>query len=137
MTNPNRTPPTVSPETRPFWEGCKGHQLLVQRCSSCDSYQFYPRGVCSSCMSGDLEWIKASGKGKVFSYSVVHVNRTPQWAEQVPYVVAYVELDEGVRMFSNIVGCDPQEVRIGMPVEVTFDDLNDEVAVPLFRPAEA
>ena len=67
----------------------------------------------------------------MYTYSVVHVNRSPEWAEKVPYV----ELDEGVRMFSNVVGCDPADVLIGMPVEVTFDDLNDEVVVPLLRPA--
>lgn len=71
----------------------------------------------------------------MYTYSVVHVNRTPEWADKVPYVVAYVELEEGVRMFSNIVGCDSQDVRIGMPVEVTFEDLSEETSVPLFRPA--
>ncbi len=73
--------------------------------------------------------------GTVYTYSIVHVNRTPEWADKVLYVVAYVELEEGVRMFSNILGCDSQDVRIDMPVEVTFEDLSEETSVPLFRPA--
>jgi uncharacterized OB-fold protein len=129
--------PTVSGETRPFWEACLRGDLLIQRCNSCGEYQWYPRGICANCWTTDIAWLKASGKGTVWTFTVTYQNRTAGFAEDVPYVLALVELDEGVRMFTNVIQCDPRDVKIGMPVEVTFVQATDRISVPFFKPVEA
>ena len=131
----NKPLPTIVGETRPYWEACRRGQLVIQRCAVCGEYQFYPRGICAHCWSTEVEWVEVSGRGTVWTYTVTYQNRTPGFAEEVPYVLALVELAEGVKLFTNIVECRPQEVRIGMPVEVTFVRANDRVTVPYFKPA--
>ena len=126
--------PTVSGETRPFWEGCRRGDLLIQRCDRCGEYQHYPRGICASCWTSDISWVRASGKGTVWTFTVTYQNRTAGFADEVPYVLALVELEEGVRMFTNLVQCSPGDVKIGMPVEVTFVRANDRISIPYFRP---
>ena len=100
-------------ETKPYWDSCRRGELLIQKCDSCDEYQFYPRGICANCWSEGIRWVQASGRGTVWTYTVTYQNRTPGFAEDVPYVLAVVELDEGVKMFTNIVDCNPREVTIG------------------------
>ena len=129
--------PSITGETRRFWEACNKGELLIQRCNHCEEYQHYPRGICSNCWTQDIEWVKSSGKGTVWSYTITYQNRTPGFAEEVPYVLALVELEEGVKMFTNIHDCDPRDVTIGMPVEVVFDRATDRISVPFFRPAGA
>ena len=131
----NKPLPTVSGETKPFWDACRRGQLLIQKCDRCDEYQFYPRGICANCWSEDIKWVTASGKGTVWTYTVTYQNRTPGFAEDVPYVLALVELEEGVKMFTNIIECAPSDVSIGMPVEVTFRQANNQISVPYFKPA--
>lgn len=131
----NKPLPTIVGETRPYWESCRRGQLVIQRCAACGEYQFYPRGICAHCWSTEVQWVEVSGRGTVWTYTVTYQNRTPGFAEEVPYVLALVELAEGVKLFTNIVECRPQEVRIGMPVEVTFVRANDRVTVPYFKPA--
>ena len=128
--------PTISGETRRFWEGCRRGELLIQKCNSCGEYQFYPRGICAKCWTSEIAWVKASGKGTVWAFTVTYQNRTPGFAEDVPYVLALVELEEGVRMFTNIVECEPKDVTIDMPVEATFVQATDQVTVPYFKPAQ-
>ena len=132
----NKPLPTISGETKPFWDSCRLGNLVIQRCEQCSQYQFYPRGICAHCWSNNIKWIKSSGKGTVWTYTITHQNRPPGFAEDVPYVLALVELEEGVRMFTNIVGCNPRDVTIGMPVEVTFVRANDQISIPYFRPAQ-
>ncbi|MCZ6867369.1 MAG: Zn-ribbon domain-containing OB-fold protein [Dehalococcoidia bacterium] len=127
--------PTITGETMPYWEACRRGELLIQRCQDCNQYQFYPRGICANCFTGKVRWVKASGKGTVWTFTVTRQNRTPGFDEG-PYVLALVELEEGVKMFSNIVDCDPFQVKIGMPVEVTFVKATNQVSVPFFKPAE-
>lgn len=131
----NKPLPTIVGETRPYWEACRRGQLVIQRCAACGEYQFYPRGICAHCWSADIRWVEVSGRGTVWTYTVTYQNRTPGFAEEVPYVLALVELEEGVKLFTNIVDCPPPEVRIGMPVAVTFVRANDRVTVPYFKPA--
>ena len=126
--------PTIAGETRPYWESCRQGKLMIQKCDRCGKYQFYPRGICANCWSIDIRWVQSSGKGTVWTFTVTYQNRSPGFAEEVPYVVALVELEEGVRMFTNVVDCDPREVKIGMPVEVTFVQATDQVTVPYFKP---
>ena len=127
--------PTVSGETKPYWDLCRQGQLLIQKCDKCDEYQFYPRGICANCWSGDIKWVRSSGKGTVWTFTVTYQNRTAGFVDEIPYVLALVELEEGVRMFTNIVECEPSAVTIGMPVEVTFVKATDQITIPYFKPA--
>ena len=136
MTEETLTRPIPVPDgdTMPFWEGTRQGELRIQRCRACGRCVFYPRAVCPNCMSDDLEWFRASGKGVVYSYTVVH--RAPEeFRDEVPYVVALVDLKEGVRMMTRLIDVDPAEVRIGMGVEVVFRAVTEDIVLPYFRPA--
>lgn len=126
--------PAVDWETRAYWEGCARCELVLQRCGSCGVVQHRPRAVCASCLSSDIEHFVASGQGEVHTYTIIHQNQIPPYAGAVPYVLAYVDLPEGPRLLTNVVGCEPDEVTIGMAVNVEFVDTG-EFAVPRFRPA--
>ncbi len=127
--------PPMDWESRPFWEGCRRHELVLQRCADCGTVRHRPRALCPGCLSSEIEWIRASGRGTVYSYTATHQNQAPLFRGAVPYVLAYVDLEEGVRMLTNVVGCDPGEVRVGMPVQVEFVDVDPDRSVPRFRPA--
>jgi uncharacterized protein len=127
--------PRIDEESKGFWEACQRHELYLQRCRGCGALRYYPRALCPSCLSDRIEWVRASGKGTVYTFTVTYQNQAPGFRDALPYVMAYVELDEGVRMLTNIVGCAPAEVRIGMPVEVVFEDVTPLIALPKFRPA--
>ena len=131
----NKPLPTVAGETKAFWDSCRRGQLVIQYCDGCDDYQWYPRGICADCWGESVRWVQSSGRGTVWTYTVTYQNRTPGFAEMVPYVLALVELEEGVRMFTNIVECNPRDVYIGMPVEVTFQTATPQITIPYFKPA--
>ena len=126
--------PVPTKETQPYWDGCKQHELRVQQCAACGHHQFYPRLYCTTCMSDRVEWVKTSGRAKILSYTIIYRPVTQAFAGNVPYVVALVTLDEGPQMMTNIVGCEPEKVHIGMPVQVTFEDWTEEISVPKFKP---
>lgn len=128
--------PTPSPETRRYWEGCRSHELWLPFCLACDSFFFYPRPFCPSCFSWGIEWRRASGRGVVYSYAIQYRAFHPGWSQEVPYVTALVELEEGPRLFTTLVGVepDPKKVRCDMPVEVVFEDVSEEISLPKFRP---
>lgn len=127
--------PAISREMRPFFEAARRRELVMQRCSRCRSYRFPARPLCSTCLSDEAVWEKVSGKGEVFSYTIMHQVYHPGFAAEVPYAVVLVQLVEGPRMISSLVGVPPGEVRIGMPVEVVFEDISDEVTLPKFAPS--
>ncbi|MGH7964418.1 MAG: Zn-ribbon domain-containing OB-fold protein [Candidatus Binatia bacterium] len=127
--------PRPTAGSMPFWEAAKRHELQLQRCGSCGAHVFYPREVCPECLSSDLKWVKVSGKGTVYSYTIAQAPTHPAFAEDVPYVVAIVELAEGPHVTTNVTGCKPDAVRIGMPVVATFDDVTPEVTLVKFTPA--
>ncbi len=129
--------PVVNPWARPFWDGTREEKLMLQKCSDCAKFIFYPRIVCPHCFSDNLEWARSSGKGTVYSYTVVENNAPSFFQDEMPYVVALIRLEEGVQMMSNIVSCEPSEVYCDMPVEVTFDKVSEEFTLPKFRPAKA
>jgi uncharacterized OB-fold protein len=136
MTTPwTRSLPAVSPETKPFWDGCRERMLIIQRCRACSKYQTYYRAFCCHCWSRDLEDVAAPGTGTVWAFTIAYQNKTPGWEDFVPYVLAAVELDEGVKLMTNILNTPPEKVRIGMPVKVTFVDATDEITIPYFEPA--
>lgn len=119
--------PVVNAETEPYWAAAGRGVLLLKRCRGCGSTHFYPRAVCPHCLGGDTEWYEASGRGTIYTYSVMR--RVP-----APYAIAYVTLDEGVTMMTNIVECDLDGIAIGQAVEVTFRNTEGGRALPLFRP---
>lgn len=127
--------PTVSGETKPFWDAARRDELMIQRCGDCNQYQWYPRGFCSICWSSNIEWVKSAGRGKVWTFTITRQNRAPGFKEDLPYVVALVELDEGVKMFTNIINCDPETVKIGMAVKLTWVAPSDDLHIPYFEPA--
>ena len=133
MTNYNKPLPRITSLTKEFWEGCKRHELLIQRCKDCGTYHHYPRSMCPDCGSWNAEWAKVSGRGKVYTYIVAVQPFHPAFSGDVPYAVAIVELEEGVRMVSNIMDCGPDDIYIGMPVEVVYDDVTEEVTLPKFK----
>lgn len=125
--------PTVV--SRPFWEAAKQHRLVVQQCRQCGNRQHYPRPFCVRCLSTELDWKECSGRGTVYAFTVVRQALNPAFAPDVPYVLATVELEEGPRLCTNIVGCPPEAVRVGMPVHAVFEDVTPEVTLIKFRPA--
>lgn len=127
--------PAVTPETRAFWAATGEGRLLLQRCSACAAVVWYPRGICPRCSSVGLEWFAASGRGFVYSFTINRRGIGP-YAGVGPYVLAYVELEEGPRLLTNIVDCDPEAVRIGQPVEARFHDTGAAHALVRFAPAE-
>ena len=132
--------PQPSHESQPFWDAAKEHRLTYQRCTACGTRVFYPRDVCPGPMCfgvGTLEWVEASGKGWVYSFTISYQPAHPAFADDVPYVLAIIELDEGIRMNSNVVGIAPEDVKIGMRVEVVWDDVTPEFTLPKFQPAKA
>lgn len=124
---------TIDSDTRPFWEATKRSELLLQYCPQCNAYQFYPRVVCKNCLS-DVEWVASSGRGTVYSFSVVHKAFNPEFKDKVPYIVALITLDEGPRMMTNLIGVPIEDVKIGMPVEVDFSKSFGEYNLVQFIP---
>lgn len=125
--------PEITPEMAPFFEAAKRHELVVQRCTSCGTLRFPARAACNQCMSREADWVPVAGTGRVFSTAVMHQANHPAFEAIIPYVVALIELDCGVRMISNVVDCPAHEVAIDMPVEVTWEERSPEVTLPVFR----
>jgi uncharacterized OB-fold protein len=134
MSKYNKPLPVASPDSQPFWDGCKKHELLIPRCQRCGSYHFFPRFFCPKCLSTDLEWSKSGGRGTIYTFTIIDRAGMAAFEEDVPYILALVQLEEGVRMMSNIVQCRPEEIAIGMNVQVFFDDVTEEITLPKFRP---
>jgi uncharacterized OB-fold protein len=127
--------PKPTPETQRFWEAAKKHVLLIQRCADCGLHYFYPRPLCPHCLSRAVGWVQASGRGRLHTFVINH--RPPRkFPTQAPIIIAIVELEEGPRMMTNIVGvaADPEKLRCDMPVEVVFEDITGEITLPKFRP---
>jgi len=129
--------PIPDSESEPFWNAAAEGRLVYQHCRSCGNDYHYPRARCPQCWSDQVEWRDASGRGTVYTYSVVRQNPIPPFRERVPYAVGIVELEEGPRMMSALVEARPEDIRIGLPVEVVFEREggDDGMVVPRFRPA--
>lgn len=120
--------PGTNIENQPFWDGAAAGRLMLKYCNACGKHHYYPRALCPHCMSDQTEWRQASGRGYIYSYSVMR--RVPQ-----PYALAYIALDEGVTMMSNLVEVDLDALRIGMPVQAAFRKTDGDIVVPVFAPA--
>ncbi|MBA7701974.1 hypothetical protein ES703_110725 [subsurface metagenome] len=127
--------PQLNADTKPFWDGCKKHQLRFQKCRICGHVRWPPSIICPMCHSYDTEWIVADGKGKVYTFVVFHHTYHKAFENDLPYVTAIVELEEGLHILTNIVGCRTDEVKCDMPVEVTWEDISEEFSLPKFKPS--
>ncbi|WP_286538271.1 Zn-ribbon domain-containing OB-fold protein [Variovorax sp. J31P179] len=125
--------PIPTNETTPYWQAALEGRLNVQYCRACARHQFYPRHFCTQCLSNEIEWVQASGRGRIYTYTVCHVAAHPAFESRVPYAIGMIELDEGVRMLAGIVGSDFEQLAIGAPVEVCFERISSEIALPMFR----
>jgi len=126
--------PVVNTWARPFWDAAREERLIIQKCNECGKHVFYPRIACPHCSADSLVWVEASGRGTVYSCTVVEANAPSAFLADMPFVVAVIKLEEGVQMLSNVIGCDPYDVECDMPVEVAFEKLNDEFTLPKFKP---
>lgn len=132
---PARVEPTATEVTRPFWEATREQKLLLQWCTACDKPIFYPREFCPGCSATSLEWRQASGRGEVYAVTVEHRPQMSSLRREEPFAVVLVELEEGVRMMSNVVGCPPDDVKVGMPVVLAWEPLSDGRHLPQFTPS--
>jgi uncharacterized protein len=130
--------PQPDPLTKPYWDSLKAHAMRLQRCGSCGRFVFFPRALCPFCFSDALTWTPVSGRGVVHAFTVPHRHPSPAFQPDLPYVVALVELEEGPRLMTNLIGVppDPAQIAVGMPVEVVYDDVTPEVTLPKFRPLQ-
>jgi len=130
-------PQPMTPEAKPYWDGAREGKLMIPKCRACGKPFLYPRVLCPFCASRDIVWIQASGRGRLFSFEIAHQILNKAFKVKTPLVLAMVELEEGPRLLTNLVGveADPAKLRCDMPVEVVFEKLTDEVSLPMFRPA--
>lgn len=133
MTDQRRPLPEPTELSRPFFEGARRGALMIQRCAECGTFQLPGRFACDECLAPNPEWVEASGHATVFTYTIVHQKYHP--AFEVPYNVVVVELEEGPRLVSSLVGVEDADIRAGMEVEVLFEAINEEISLPRFRPA--
>ena len=128
--------PYPSPETQPFWEACRRHELSLPYCPSCEQFFFYPRQFCPRCFSWDIEWRACSGRGTLYTFAIQFRPQVPGFTP--PYVTAIVQLDEGPRLMTNLIDVEPSpdDIVCDMPLEVAWQDATDEITLPLFRPAK-
>ncbi len=122
--------------TEPYWQAAREERLVIQQCNACDHWLFPPGANCPRCGSEELSWTPVSGKGVIYTYTIAYRPPHPVLTNQTPITVAVVELEEGPRMTSNIIGCDPDTVEIGMPVTVAFEAIDDsDLVLPMFSPS--
>ena len=129
--------PEADEESREFYEGARRHQLMLMRCKACGAWRLPSRPRCQDCWATETDWVPASGNGKLYSFGIMHQKLHPQFAERTPYQFAIVELDEGPRLVTNVVGIPDEDVRVDMPVTVVFDDVADDTTIIRFTPREA
>ena len=126
--------PSISPDNRPFWEAAKRHELVLPYCADCGRPHLPPGPVCPFCLSARLDWRKASGRGVVSTFTVVHKAWFPAFHDDIPYNVVQVTLAEGPRLTASMTGLANESLRVGLPVEIVFEDVTEAIALPRFRP---
>ncbi len=126
--------PIPDEASKPFFDGAREHRLMIQKCSSCGAVMWPVKTRCDNCLQPTVDWIQASGQGTLYSFTLMHQLYHPAFASEVPYNIAQVDLAEGLRILTNIVDCPNADLRIGMPLAVTFEDVSAEVTLPKFKP---
>ena len=133
----SRPEPPESEAAAPFWDATRARQLVVQWCTDCDRAVYYPRHVCPGCLGGSLEWRPSVGTGTVYAVTVEHRPQDPRLSDRAPYAVALVDVDDGWRTMTNVVGVDPAQLKVGCRVRVAWEKLSDGRHLPVFTPVEA
>ena len=136
LDTPAKPIPQPDDASRPFFEGAQRGELMIQRCTACAAYLAPGSRACTECLSEALEWVPASGRATLFTFAIMHQRYHPGFADELPYNIAVVELAEGPRLNTTIVGVANAELRVGMPLTVTFDEVGDGVVLPKFKPME-
>ncbi len=133
---PNYQKPVPIPDeaSKPFFDGAREHRLMIQQCSTCRSVMWPVKSRCDNCLSPNVIWVPASGRGTLYSFALMHQIYHPGFASEVPYNIAQVDLEEGLRILTNVVGCSNADLQIGMPLEVTFEEITSDVTLPRFKP---
>ena len=136
---PGLPSPEVTPLTKEFWESVKKRKLVLQKCNDCGKHIWYPRAWCPYCGSRDLKWVESKGVGKVYAVTIarVVVGNSPEWQKDMPYAIAIVDLEEGVRMYGIVTGIEPDKVEVGMRVKVDFEERGGEYPLIVFKPLES
>jgi len=124
--------PQPNADTKPFWDGCFEHQLRFQKCRDCEHVRWPPSVICPLCYSPNTDWIVASGKGIVYTFVVHHYAYNKAFEDELPYITAIIELEEGPHILSNIVDCHPSELKCDVPVSIVWDDITEEFSLPKF-----
>ena len=131
--------PAITTEAKPFWDAAAQQKLIIQRCHDCNAWVWTPRPSCNECGSEKVEWTQMSGKGEIYSFTVIRqvVGRAASKAFEpdIPYVIAWVDLDEGPRLITNVIGCPVEDVKMGMKVTVQFEKASEKIWLPKFKPA--
>ena len=125
--------PPITLTNRPFWDGAKRHEFMAYKCLNCGRY-YWPAIDCMACDKPEMAWVKVSGKGEVYTFTIMHQVYHPAWEGEIPYNITWVKLDEGPIIVANITGCKNEAIYIGMRVVAIFDDVTEEVTLPRFRP---
>lgn len=133
MTEYRKPLPLIDEDSGPFWEAAKRHEFVLHKCQNCGNF-YYPATDCFKCDNPKMEWVKASGKGTLYTWTVFHQPYSLAFKDDIPYNVSVIKLDEGPFFISNVVGCKNEDLKIGMPVQVFFEDVTDKVALPKFKP---
>lgn len=131
--------PDITDQTRPFWTAAKQGKFVLQKCGRCATFNFHPKPWCIECGSRELAWTEARPFGTVYSHTVstsVAMNY-PGWEADLPLILCLIDLDDGARMYGQVTGCKPEEIRIGLRVEVYFEDISEDAGIPKFRPTKA
>ncbi|MBR1301258.1 Zn-ribbon domain-containing OB-fold protein [Bradyrhizobium sp. AUGA SZCCT0042] len=131
--SPKGPQPIPTAETAPYWRAALEGRLEIQYCRACARHQFYPRRFCTQCLSDQIDWVQASGRGRIYTYTICHVAAHPAFEARVPYAIGMIELEENVRLLAGIVDSDVEQLRVGVPVEVCFERISDDIALPMFR----
>jgi uncharacterized OB-fold protein len=131
--------PNPSPETQRFWQGLKAHELWLPYCRVCEKCYWYPRDFCPNCGTRDVEWRRSEGRGRIYTFAIQYRAWHPGWANETPYITTMIDLDEGVRIFSNLIGVEPepQNIKCDSPVEAVFEDVTDGITLLKFRPVSS
>lgn len=127
--------PRYPKDDAPYWQHMKQHEMRIQKCASCGRLRMYPRPMCDGCYSVEYEWVPVSGRGSVYSWCVVHQPVHPAFKDELPFAIVEVELEEGVRVRSRVLDVAPEQLEVGMPVRLAYQDVTDEVTLPVFERA--
>lgn len=125
--------PKLDGEAAPYWRALREGRIELPRCKSCRKFIFYPRSFCPHCLAREVGWERLEGRGRVYTFTVVHKPTNPYFAGSAPYVYAVVELEQGMRLPTMLVGCEPSQVKVGDPVEPVFEKVSDDVTLLYFR----